>query len=464
MKFFAVLALGVALLSSCSAVPVRKAKFECPPSDEIYPCTCSANPRKIVKCDDVKNLEIIRRALEHRFPNPLPTLVISNVHTFQLPHHAFRNISATRLVLNGSNIRKIHDEAFDGQDNLGLLILSEDRITEFPTEALKRLPHLISLSLAGNFIMKIPDYSMEENTQLKGLILAENRISTIERNAFPRTLDSLALSSNHLTTLNGTLSDLDKLEWFFAGNNRLSSVKGELKGLTNLRHLSLEENSISDIDDSFDDLLNLRHINLAYNNLENVDGLYPLKKLKHLNLSYNNIIEIDDDIFRNVNGIEVLDLSGNYLKDVCKSLKPLKELEKLILSNTNLKVIDYDCFKGMRNLQVLDLSQNELTNIDAVTGHSFPKLWFLYLQDNHLQMFRHGLKNLRNLFELDISDNKFSTIKGHHLMHNTQLKKLKIDGNSWDCTDHLLQIFRDLEAKRVKLLGAPPCYLDINAL
>ncbi|GFQ66466.1 hypothetical protein TNCT_430321 [Trichonephila clavata] len=463
MKFATVLVLGVALIS-CSAVPVKKTKFECPPPDQIYPCTCSANPRKIVKCDDVKNLDIIRRALEHRFPNPLPKLVISNVHTFQLPHHAFRNISATRLVLNGSNIRKIHDDAFDGQDNLGLLILSEDRITEFPTEALKRLPHLVSLSLAGNFIMKIADYSLEDNTRLKGLILADNRISTIERNAFPRTLDSLTLSRNHLTTLNGTLHNLDKLEWFFAGNNRLSTVKGELKGLTHLRYLSLEENSIFDIDHSFDDLLNLRHLNLAYNNLENVDGLHPLKKLIHLNLSYNYIIDIDDDIFKNVNDIEVLDLSGNFLKDACRSLKPLKKLEKLILSNTNLNVIDYDCFKGMRNLQLLDLSQNELINIDGVTGHSFPKLWFLHLQDNHLQMFRHGLKNLRNLLELDISDNEFSSIKGHHLMHNTQLRKLKIDGNSWDCTDHLLQVFRDLEAKRVKLLGAPMCYLDRNAL
>ncbi|GIY48960.1 hypothetical protein CEXT_432511 [Caerostris extrusa] len=460
MKSLSKLILAVALVCSSYAVPLKRSKFECPHPDEIYPCTCSSFPRKIVRCNDVKNLEIVQSVLEHRFNNPLPTLSISNMQTFQIPQHAFENVLATKIIVNGSNIRRIHDDAFLGQDALGILILSDDRLAEFPIEAIKRLPFLISLSLAGNFILKITDQSFTESRQLKSLILSENLISSIERNSFPRTLDSLNLVGNLIYNLNGTLIHLNNLEYLWLGNNRLQDIKGELKGITQLKHLSLESNDIVDIVGNFDDLLNLKFLNLANNKLEEIEnGLRHLKSLRTLNISNNYITKIKGDFFESLNGLVTLDLSGNYLKNICKLLSPLKDMKVLSLSNSNLKSIDDDCFKEMRYLQSLDLSGNELKNIDAVTSHPFPKLLTLKLQSNRLEMFKHGLKNVRNLIELDISYNNFSTIRRQYFAHNVRVQQLRIAGNSWDCSDHLFQIFQELKEKAVEIFGAPICYL-----
>ncbi|XP_035211090.1 leucine-rich repeat-containing protein 15-like [Stegodyphus dumicola] len=455
----------VLVFAGIGCFPAGKWDFDCPDAHLIRPCSCSSFPRKIVRCEGVRNLAAVRKALGQQFSEPLPWLYITNIHSFSIPYGAFRNISARRLVLNGSNIRRIHDDAFENQDSLGLLVLSEDRLTDVPTEALKRLPGLRSLSLAGNFLMKLTDHSFENLDNLVTLILVDNRLSQIERNAFPRRLQSLSIARNHLSTLNGTLNYLNELDTLYASGNRLVSVKGELEGLTQLRHLSLDKNKLRDVEDSFKDLTSLQTLSLSYNRLKNIGKeLYHLRNLQHLNLSYNYITELDEELFKHLNKIQTLDLSGNYLRDVCSSLKHLKNLRELILSDTNLDSLDFDCFKGMRDLVSLDLSHNQLTNIDAITGHSFPNLLTLNLQDNKLLSLKYSLKNLKALGELDISNNGFTSIKRHHLMHNKRLYSFKVGDNPWECTDHLVEILNDLEARDVDIVGKPYCYLSENTL
>ncbi|XP_015911898.1 leucine-rich repeat-containing protein 15 [Parasteatoda tepidariorum] len=459
---------AISLLVITLLVPVEiygSFDFECPPADLIYPCTCTAFPKSEVVCNDVKSLDTVRNALVHRFKTPLPCLRVSNVHEYQLPHHAFNNITTKKLYLKGSSFRNIDDNAFDGQNSLGLLVLSDDRLTEFPSAAIKHLSGLRTLSVAENFIMKIYEDSVRYLHNLKYLYLPNNRLSSIEQNSFPRSLVGLVLSKNLLTSLNGSVENLPNLDVLLLSNNRLVDVNKQFDGLYQLTHLNLDMNNIHDISDNFNDLKSLRYLNLAYNNLEKIeDGLYPLTKLRKLNVSYNYITEINEDLFKELNSIEILDLSGNFIENVCQAIAPLKNLEELYLSNTNLKNLDYDCFQGMKNLRVLDLSHNELTNIDAVTGHSFPNLRQLYLQNNKLQNFRHGLKNIKYLEVLNIENNEFSNIKKHRFMHNVKLGMVRIGGNPWDCTDQFLDVLKDLETRNTKIVGAPDCYLTENLI
>ncbi|GIY32828.1 hypothetical protein CDAR_612441 [Caerostris darwini] len=363
------------------------------------------------------------------------------------------------LIIDDSSIEQIHGDAFYGYHSIKILALEKDhKLVEFPIEAIKRLPLLLSLSLAGNSIKKITDQSFTRCRRLKILKLENNLISSIDRNSFPGTLVELSLANNLIANLNGSLTHLGNLSFLSLGHNRLHSVKDDVKGLSQLMRLSLERNSILNIEGSFDDLLNLTFLNLAHNNLEEVEnGLQRLTKLEHLDISHNNITKIDGMLFKDLSGLDSLNLSGNRLKNVCELLKPLKVLRILSLSNMSIKSIGKDCFKRMRKLKVLDLSKNQLKKIGAVTRHLFPRLSILDLQQNRLETISYGLKNIKNLGRLDISYNKFRTIRKKDFMRSNKLINFWISGNLWDCSSpSLLKTFKEF-GRRMRIFGAPRC-------
>ncbi|GIY53318.1 hypothetical protein CEXT_677321 [Caerostris extrusa] len=447
--------LEIALL--CLVYARRSSKFKCPHPFEILPCQCYTHPWERIECFDVLNFDIVREALrEHH--KPVPTLWIKNIYTSEIPRYTFRDMLIKELIIDDSSIEQIHGDAFYGYHRIKILALEEDKLVEFPIEAIKRLPLLFSLSLAGNSIKKITDLSFTRCRRLKILKLENNLISSIDRNSFPGTLVQLSLANNLIASLNGSLTHLSNLSFLSLGHNRLHSVKDDLKGLSQLMRLSLERNSIVNIQGSFDDLLNLTFLNLAHNNLEEVEnGLRRLKKLEHLDISHNNITKIDGMFSKDLSGLDALNLSGNRLKNICELLQPFKVLRKLRLSNMSIKSIGKDCFKKMRKLEILDLSKNQLKKIGAVTRPLFPRLLILDLHQNRLETISYGLKNLKNLEKLDIGYNNFRTIRKKDFMRSNKLINFRISGNLWDCSSSsLLKIFKEF-GRRMKILGAPRC-------
>lgn len=445
----------------------RHVPVQCPPAELIAPCQCRSRVSPQVKCTNVYGLESVRNALNQRFPHGLRTLHITDSNILALPDHAFANISVSRLLIDGNNIRQIDEDAFAGQEDLLFLSLQNDRLFDVPVSALSRLTQLRALILSDNLLIFLGQDSFADLDRLINLVLRNNRISHIEHGVFPPNLEALSLSGNLLTTLNRTLTGLSHLGWLFLFDNRLTSIKGELDGLEKLEVLYLSNNQISDLEDSLDDLSSLEVLDVSYNNLHRLgNSLKGLTSLQNLDLSFNYLTELESDAFSSLSQLTRLDLSGNQLMTLSSSLTYLGHLHRLNLSANDLTSIQYEDLKGLLRLRELDLSHNKLGNLEGTFGFQVAELTELKLQGNQLKRLHRSLKNLRDLKVLDVRDNQMTTLHVSQLVHNRQLEILQIGGNPLSCEDdHLHDALKDFKTRMVEVSGQPFCdYLDENTL
>jgi Leucine-rich repeat (LRR) protein len=59
-------------------------------------------------------------------------------------------------------------------------------------------------------------------------VLGGNELSRLEKGSLNTELRHLLLSKNRLTSLNGTVRNLDNLEWLMIHDNMLSTIENEL--------------------------------------------------------------------------------------------------------------------------------------------------------------------------------------------------------------------------------------------
>ncbi|XP_044260532.1 protein flightless-1-like [Tribolium madens] len=163
---------------------------------------------------------------------------------------------------------------------------------------------------------------------------------------------------------------------------------------SNLIELSLSNNSIVRIgNDVFSNLQNMQLLDLSYNNIEilhpdTFDGQYlegdwrPLKSLIKLYLAHNKIHTLDKDIFEHTSRIEVLSLSHNPLKILDQAtaiaITSLVFLKDLDLSYTGLASLPAGFLHTPKYLIFLDLSGNRFREVPETLGdaHSLETLYF----------------------------------------------------------------------------------------
>ncbi|XP_022716770.1 receptor-like protein 12 [Durio zibethinus] len=132
-------------------------------------------------------------------------------------------------------------------------------------------------------------------------------------------------------------------------------------------------------------LKNLRWLDLSHNsqlslsNTNNVSLFLP--NLGSLSCSSCNISEFSDFV-RNLEGLEVLDLSYN-----------------------RINVIEADMFSKLKNLWRLDLSYNSELSLSTNLSLPLPSLETLLLSSCNTTEFPHFLRTLEKLFLLDLSNN-----------------------------------------------------------
>ncbi|XP_061142334.1 toll-like receptor 8 [Syngnathus typhle] len=191
-------------------------------------------------------------------------------------------------------------------------------------------------------------------------------------------------------------------------------------GITsNATTLNLAENLISDIpSSSFATLTNLTHINLSKAN----------KK---------QFVKIDDNTFRNLSNLRVLQLNSNRLKAVPVTL-PLG-LVDLELNSNKILSLDNSSLIGLTNVTKLSLGKNCYywnicgTNLNITEGTfaAMTKLQNLDLSFNNLTEVPKGLPS--SLFKLDLSSNQIQRISQYDFRGMNQLKELNLAGNCPRC-------------------------------
>ncbi|XP_053551122.1 vasorin [Bombina bombina] len=208
---------------------------------------------------------------------------------------------------------------------------------------------------------------------------------------------------------------------------------------------------------------------------DNFSGLWDLQLL---DISYNKLSSLPDGIFRSLTNLSNLDLSSNYLTEIsADTFQGLSKLERLYLNENNIQSIHQDAFKGLESLLELKLKKNKLV---VPPVFSLPHLLLLDLSYNIIPTIQPGVFNapnietlllaglglkevskellfeLKNLHELDISDNQLDKVPvGLH-----GLTKLNIAGNIGISQLHIddfsgLPGLQDVDLSRLSLRTLP---------
>ncbi|XP_005090197.2 extracellular matrix protein 2 [Aplysia californica] len=208
-------------------------------------------------------------------------------------------------------------------DNIGPLFylngieklwVSSNRICDHKHIPYALIPHEMSLTyiyLYSNCLTQIPDLLFM--SELKSLDLSSNNITAPYSGSFPMSLISLLLSSNVLTTIPESISNLPNLYTLTLSMNKIKSI-AEFLFPSSLTHLEITDNDIEVIP------------SLKFSN--------NISKLETIYLSENPIKTIADDAFTNLHELRSLFLEQTHLVRLPTALLALKQLNTLFLSHT----------------------------------------------------------------------------------------------------------------------------------
>ncbi|XP_013407294.1 malignant fibrous histiocytoma-amplified sequence 1 homolog [Lingula anatina] len=280
---------------------------------------------------------------------------------------------------------------------------------------------------------KTPDTVLEwKYIYLDGITRkTDNLLESIDK---CRNVENISASSNMLSSLPQSISNLPHLTELNLYNNIFTAFPIVLCGLTNLKVLCLSGNLLSDIPV---DISRLKVLGIFYLN-HNAFTTFPialcgLTNLVELYLSGNQLSDIPVDIIR-MEELSIFTLESNAFTTFPIALCGLTNLRKLYLSDNQLSDIPEDITR-MKGLRIFRLSNNAFTTFPkALCG--LTNLVELYLADNQLSDIPVDITRMEGLRIFWLNNNIFTTFPIilcglTNLMHlylvNNQLSDIPVD-------------------------------------
>ncbi|XP_043945268.1 vasorin [Protopterus annectens] len=259
---------------------------------------------------------------------------------------------------------------------------------------------------------------------------------------------------------NGIPADTEKLYLFEVGITTLDEQ--DFLGLSQLQFLDLSQNKISDLKKNiFHQLPSLRNLDLSSNQIteisnETFSGLHLLErlyldnnKIQHIHPSAFDTLEMLLELKLQNNQLHVvpplklpslllLDISGNKIPLLTRDIFLSVNIESLKIAGLGITSLDEDLFENLKNLHELDLSDNQLQNVPAALL-KLPMLTKLNISSNGQisQLHATDFYNLHVLQELDISNMNLKTIPSDFISAIPNVQTLTAAGNPFNCVCQL---------------------------
>ncbi|CAB3365577.1 Hypothetical predicted protein [Cloeon dipterum] len=374
-------------------------------------------------------------------------------------------LSLRYLSLSGNQMREIGPGAFHMLPNLEVLDLSKNHLTRLHPHAFMphAAPRLQELNLAQNHLGHLAEVRpwMMVLTSLVRLDVSENGINELAWAALgPHpSLEKLNLDGNHirmmrrdalsalpalihLTIRNASLDEIMLLErgspWDLPNLKGLDIAQNALRfldarllaGLPSLRRLDLSQNLLGELHGSpFSPSPALEYLNVSYNALQALPqaSLSPLRALYEMDISHNKLLSLPVTPGRSLDQIGVLNIEGNQLGSIPEAWTSGQPTSTLQLSGNSLRSIPRINLPGLTRL---DVSRNLISRIGVDTLASARELLYLNASHNELEDFPSGIQGLTALRELDLNDNRLSTLPSPEVMGSLQsLRILRLARN-----------------------------------
>lgn len=191
-------------------------------------------------------------------------------------------------------------------------------------------------------------------------------------------------------------------------------------GASRLKHLNLERNRIVVLnDDVFRQLENLELLNLHHNEIEEIhtNAFANLKKLRWLNLAKNRLHVFEVNLLRDLISLEYFYANANHIKALPPSIfNDSPKLRSIDLGENNMSFVDRFCFGNLSKLTQLDMSRNSLVDVE-IRNENVEKL---VLSFNRITNFRIAAPKSRCL-QLSISNNNLTNIAFIQKMKQLQI-------------------------------------------
>lgn len=333
-----------------------------------------------------------------------------------------------------SHFRTLPESSFRNLTNLGYLSLADNNLDEIPRHILSHMPEVVTVDLAHGRIRKIHADDFRNLKRIRNLVLVNNDIKLLEKESIPRTLRMLHLGRNNLTSLNGTLRDIDNLQVLFLNENSLTTLDNELPNKPiNFKSLTAHHNKLRSLPQELKQFSTLDTMYISDNEIRSFDGiLRHLAGIQTLSAHNNKIEYLARDEFAGT-AIEELDLANNYIKAINGSLLPLQDMRYCNFSRNLLSEFSLNDIRRLYSLQVIDLSFNRIERITGrMENHIESEIYVneLILDRNLLKSLDGALMGLNRLRTLSISKNLLKTISADDLNGLEELESLDVSHNN----------------------------------
>ncbi|XP_063791046.1 vasorin [Pseudophryne corroboree] len=274
--------------------------------------------------------------------------------------------------------------------------------------------------------------------------------------SFPRTIPqntiSLYLFENGISLVEeSSFSGLWDLQLLDLSHNKLSKLPGGVfKSLANLSNLDLSSNQITEISaETFQGLGRLERLYLSENHIRSIhpDAFRGLENLLELKLTKNQLVV--PPAF-SLPYLLLLELSYNAIPAIHPGAFHASNIETLRLAGLGLKEVPTDLLNGLKNLHELDLSDNQLSKVPA----GLRGLTKLNLAGNTAisQLQTEDFSGLTGLQDLDLSGLSLRTLPKGLFQFSSRLRGVSLAQNPFNCVCLLSWLTDWLRVSGVALL------------
>ncbi|KAK0085624.1 hypothetical protein PV325_004745 [Microctonus aethiopoides] len=387
----------------------------------------------IQSADDYQVMSMLNE-LENSSLSRLSELIITNCSLVESNFTCPWVSQLVTLNVSGNNFAELSDVRIINGSDIKVLDLSMNQLSELSAIAFRTLTGLVRLSLRGNIIETVDEDTFVGLGVLEDLDMADNKLTVLPDDTLTHlsSLQTLNLSGNQLRILGarwfealGRLRELD-----ISRNGLTKAASGVLQPLPGLSVLRLAENPLMERDVSL--LLGtgrrLETVDASRTGLVRVPAALT-RSVRALRLAGNKLTCIRDGDFDGYPLLKILDLSDNLLNEVEEdALGRLETLEKLDLSGNELKIVPRS-LPG--SLTLLNLRGNLIETLTFNDLQGIDNLCSLILSDNSIIKIEEGaLSQLPLLTKLDISNNPIKQLPANTLAGPTSLTDLRMSGLS----------------------------------
>lgn len=286
-----------------------------------------------------------------------------------------------------------------------------------------------------------------ENVDLVKFLAADNEIETLSDAAFPD-VDIMSVSDDEDEDVKG--GQFGGLEVLDLHGNRLSGLPKGLRRLQGLQSLNLSNNTL---------------------NMEAFDVICEVQNLRELRLAKNGLAGALPPSAGRLCKLEVLDLHGNALTELCDSLRNLVSLRVLNVAENRLTLLPFDALRNLpltevsaqknsitgclipasvdslATLQTLNIACNELEGLSEGETLELPCLQQLFAAGNRIETFP-DVSSWQAILTVDMEGNKLSEVpQGFSSLRN--LKHSNFTGCNIRVLDNSIGLMDSLVSFRV---------------